>query len=110
LSNLEESQQRAFHIIRDIKKQRKIARAILNHDSATALNKLTSFIMDELEERQRLQDELLRSEEKYRTLLEKGLDGVVVTQSREYLYVNKRFAEMLGYSDPSELGKKTLAR
>jgi PAS domain S-box-containing protein len=64
--------------------------------------------MDELEERQLLQDELLRSEEKYRTLLEKGLDGVVVTRAREYLFVNKRFAEMMGYSDPSELrGKNT---
>ena len=59
--------------------------------------------MDELDERQLLQDELLRSQEKYRQLLEEGLDGVVVTRAREYLYVNKRFAEMLGYSDPSEL-------
>jgi PAS domain S-box-containing protein len=108
LSNLEANQKRAFQIIRDINIQRKIARAILNQDSTTALNKLTSFIMDELEERQLLQEELLKSEEKYRMLLEQGLDGVVVTRAREYLYVNKRFVEMLGYSDPSELlGKNT---
>ncbi|MCJ2557354.1 MAG: PAS domain S-box protein [Candidatus Thermoplasmatota archaeon] len=62
----------------------------------------------DITEHKRMEEELKASEEKYRSLLEEGLDGVVVTRNREYLYVNQRYAEMLGYSDPSDLiGRNT---
>ena len=51
---------------------------------------------------------LIRSEERYRTLLESGMDAVAIVVEYEYAYVNKTFAEMLGYTEPSELiGKRT---
>ena len=103
MSGIYTAQERAFKIIRDINKQRKIVQDIIHGDTVTALNKLNSFILDELEERKLLQDELLRSELKYRNLLESGMDGVSVAIDGKYVFVNRAFAEMLGCKDPSEL-------
>jgi PAS domain S-box-containing protein len=62
----------------------------------------------DITERRRAEEALKASEAKYRSFLEEGLDGVVVTRNGEYLYINQRYAEMLGYSDPSELlGRNT---
>jgi len=41
-------------------------------------------------------------EERYRTFLEASMDAVFVNDSTRYLYVNRRGAELLGFSDPSE--------
>ena len=47
---------------------------------------------------------LLRaSEEKYRNILEASLDGITVSRKSKTVFANQRFAEMLGYDDPSEV-------
>lgn len=45
-----------------------------------------------------LEETLKASEKKYRTLIEKSLDGIVISQDGKVILVNKAFAEMMGYS------------
>ena len=45
---------------------------------------------------------LLVSEQKYRTLVDHSQDGVFLTQEGNYTYVNKAYADMLGYA-PAEM-------
>ena len=48
--------------------------------------------------------EMLReSEGRYRQLLETSMDAVSVTVGTKFVYVNKRCAELLGFSDPGQL-------
>lgn len=52
----------------------------------------------DITERLRMQNELTESEMKYRTLIEKSLDGIVISQDGKVIMVNKAFADMMGYS------------
>jgi len=52
----------------------------------------------DITDRIRMQEELSKSESKYRTLIEKSLDGIVISQDVKIIMVNKAFAEMLGFS------------
>ena len=58
--------------------------------------------MQELErteaEHQRVENELRESEEKFRSISEISLAGVYIIENENFTYVNKRFAEILGYS------------
>lgn len=58
MRDIEAARERAFAIIKDISKQRRIVKDTISTDRETALNRLTSFILDELEERKRIEDEL----------------------------------------------------
>ncbi len=58
MSDIDAARERAFAIIKDISRQREIVRETLGGDRDMALSKLTSFILDELEERKRIEDEL----------------------------------------------------
>ena len=60
-------------------------------------------ISRDITEQKQLEEELRKSEESYRTLLEEGMDAVAITMEQEFAYVNKTFVKMLGYTDPSEL-------
>ncbi len=52
-----------------------------------------------------LLDEIKESEEKYRTVVEGALDGVlIVGEDYRFQYVNKRLAEMLGYPREELIG------
>lgn len=63
---------------------------------------------DEIFERQRAEDELRKSELRYRTLIERMNEGIVqVDVNNIILFVNDRFCKMMGY-DESELLKKVL--
>jgi len=53
--------------------------------------------------RKRMQDAVHASEEKFHVLLESSMDAVSVTVGTKFVYVNKRCAELLGFSDPSKL-------
>jgi len=44
------------------------------------------------------EEALARSETRYKTLVEKPLQGVTVIQNGRYVYVNQAFADMVGYS------------
>ena len=52
----------------------------------------------DITERLRMQNELSESEKKYRMLIEKSLDGIVISQDGKVIMVNKAFAEMMGYT------------
>jgi PAS domain S-box-containing protein len=52
----------------------------------------------DITERLRMQEKLTKSESKYRSLIEKSLDGIVISQDVKIIMVNKAFAEMLGFT------------
>ena len=52
----------------------------------------------DITERIRMQSELAASEVKYRTLIEKSLDGILISQDSKIVMVNKAFADMLEFS------------
>ena len=58
MSDIDTARERAFAIIKDISRQREIVKELIGRDRDTALSKLTSFILDELEERKRVEEEL----------------------------------------------------
>ncbi len=58
MKDIDAARERAFAIIKDISRQREIVREMIGSDKDAALSKLTSFILDELEERKRIEDEL----------------------------------------------------
>jgi PAS domain S-box-containing protein len=49
-------------------------------------------------ERKSAEKELLESEEKFRNIVEISLAGIYIIQAGIFKYVNKKFAEILGYS------------
>ncbi len=54
-------------------------------------------------EARRAEDAHVKSEQRYRNLLENLHDAVFVLSTETYLYANRAAAEMLGYSDPKEI-------
>ncbi len=60
-------------------------------------------------ERLKNENMLQSSEERYQTLLESSRDAVCVIADERYAYVNNCHAELLGFSDPSDLiGRKAI--
>jgi PAS domain S-box-containing protein len=51
----------------------------------------------DLTETRRMQEQLQLSEEKYRTVIEKATDGIVITQQGKLKFVNSRMCEMLQF-------------
>ncbi len=69
-----------------------------------------SFALDNFVlEKQRLDSEnsLIESEQRFRGLVEQSLAGIYIIQDDQYVYVNPRMADILGYSSYREItGKK----
>ncbi len=55
--------------------------------------------------REREEESLLESEQKYKALTEHSLTGIFILQQGKYVFVNRRFAKMHGYSPKELLGK-----
>ena len=51
----------------------------------------------DVSERKRAEENLSRSEERYRALVEQSFDGVSIHDGKKVLFANSRFCEMLGY-------------
>jgi len=47
----------------------------------------------------KIQTDLLESENQFRDLAEKSMVGIYITQDGQFKYVNRRFAEIFGYSE-----------
>jgi PAS domain S-box-containing protein len=60
-------------------------------------------------ERERLAQELRESEEKFRSLVEASLDGIVLHRDLKLLYVNRACLEMFRYDQPEDLLGRNLA-
>ena len=58
----------------------------------------TFIILRDHTEKRILEETLKSSERKYRTLIEKSLDGIMISQDSKVIMVNKAFAEMLDFS------------
>lgn len=54
--------------------------------------------LQDLSQQKALQDALLSSEGKYRTLVERSTDGIVILQNNSIRYLNRQLASMLGYT------------
>ena len=67
---------------------------------------LYSNLKQELAERKKADRALRESELKYKTLTENSLAGIYIHQDDKYVFVNERFAEMLGYAPDEFLGRK----
>ena len=62
-------------------------------------------LQSEITERKRSEELLRESEEKYSTLVEQAMDGVVVIQEEVYKFANQAMAEMTGYAIKKLVGK-----
>ncbi len=62
-------------------------------------------LKDEVAGRKRMEVALRESEERYRILAENSLTCIYVHQDGEFIYVNRRTAEILGYSENELVGK-----
>ena len=63
----------------------------------------------DITEHRKAEDALEKSEAKYKVLAEGSLQGLVIIQNGRYVYVNRAFANMLGYS-PDEILKMPLTK
>jgi len=59
-------------------------------------------IARDITDRKKMEAELRDAEIKFRTLAEKSMVGVYISQKEKFIYVNPRFAEIFGY-EPHEL-------
>ncbi|MFW9933004.1 MAG: PAS domain S-box protein, partial [Candidatus Thorarchaeota archaeon] len=59
-------------------------------------------VFDDVSEIRKAEDAIKQSEDNYRTLAEKSLQGLSVIQNGVYAYVNPAFAQIVGYS-PGEI-------
>ena len=66
-------------------------------------------IVTDITERKKSEQKLQESEERYRTLFEKAVEGITIAdcETREFKYANPAFCKMLGYSQ-AELTKLTV--
>ncbi len=67
-----------------------------------AVSRLTGTFQ-EITERKRAQEALAAAEARYRGLVEQSLAGIYILQDGRFVYVNPRFAEILGYGSAEEL-------
>ncbi len=59
--------------------------------------------MQDITTRKAAEEALRESEERYRTAVEASNDGIAVVKEGKHVFVNRRFAEMFGYSNPEEI-------
>ncbi|MBS1526246.1 MAG: PAS domain S-box protein [Bacteroidetes bacterium] len=64
--------------------------------------KMVMVMARDISERKRIEAERREAELKFRTLAEKSLVGVYISQNERFSYVNPKFAEIFGY-EPGEL-------
>jgi PAS domain S-box-containing protein len=68
---------------------------------------LVCVVLLDLESRIRAEDALRESEERYRRIVETSLEGIwILNEERRTIFVNKRIADMLGYTPEEMLGKR----
>ena len=70
----------------------------------TELARANQELRDEISDRQRAEEALRKSEEKYRTLIENIQDGVFLMEDLKIRFVNEAFAKMVGYTMEEVVG------
>jgi diguanylate cyclase (GGDEF)-like protein/PAS domain S-box-containing protein len=74
----------------------------------TLLRDISTADTPEIVRREAAEQALQLSEEKYRTLVDHSQDGVFITHDGNYTYVNKTYADMLGYTPEQMTGEAFL--
>lgn len=70
---------------------------------------VVSYItVHDLTETRRMQEQLQQSEEKYRTVIEKATDGIVITQDGKLKFMNKTMCDMVQYKEDEILERPFL--
>jgi diguanylate cyclase (GGDEF)-like protein/PAS domain S-box-containing protein len=64
---------------------------------------------EDITDRKRAEENLLESEERYRTAIEHSNDGVALIKDGRHIYINRKYLEIHGYDSPDEVLGKTLA-
>lgn len=65
----------------------------------------TRGIVLDMTEHRDMENALHKSEEKYRTLIENAVDGIIITQHGKLKFVNRAFCELIQYSEKELLDK-----
>ncbi len=65
-------------------------------------------ILAEATKRRKTEENLRESEEKYKTLAESSLTGIFINKNGRYVFVNRSFARMHGYTPEELIGKKCI--
>ncbi len=60
---------------------------------------LVRGFLTDITDQKRAEEALKSSENKFRALVEQSLTGIYIFESNKFIYVNKRFAEIFGYSE-----------
>ncbi|MDF1549386.1 MAG: PAS domain S-box protein, partial [Bacteroidales bacterium] len=68
----------------------------------------TRGIILDMSEHEAMKKALRESEEKYRTLIEKAEDGIIITQQGHFKFVNRAFCQMMQYSENELIDKPFL--
>jgi PAS domain S-box-containing protein len=68
----------------------------------------TRGILLDMSEQVEMENALRESEEKYRTLIEKAMDGIIITQQGKLKFVNKAFCELVQYTEEELLNQPYL--
>jgi diguanylate cyclase (GGDEF)-like protein/PAS domain S-box-containing protein len=63
----------------------------------------------DITDRKRVEENLLESEERYRTAIEHSNDGVALIKDGRHVYVNRKYLDMFGWNSPDDIMGKTLA-
>ncbi len=61
------------------------------------------FTVMDVSDRRRAERELIRSEGRYRNLIEDAVQGIVIHESRKPIFANQAYADTLGYDSPKEI-------
>jgi PAS domain S-box-containing protein len=71
---------------------------VMDHVAARLFWDIFQFEEERIAERERAEQVLQQSEEKYSTLVENSLTGIYIDQDGKIVFANNRFAEIYGYS------------
>lgn len=61
------------------------------------------FTVMDVSERRQTERELIRSEKRYRNLIEDSIQGIIIHDSRKPIFANQAYANILGYDSPEEI-------
>ncbi len=79
--------------------------ALYRHKMEKKLKKANKLLQIELEKRKSAENQLKKSEEKYRTIVETTHEGIVIFNEKNRIsYVNEQMAQMMGYEAEEMLG------
>ncbi|MCA1960928.1 MAG: PAS domain S-box protein, partial [Desulfomonile sp.] len=75
------------------------------HQRTDELVKANEVLKAEIAARQKTEQALRESEERYRVLAENSLTGIYVHQDGKFVYINNRAAQVLGYTPKELIGR-----